>query len=79
MTDLWTLSHREEKYAAIPIARRQQRFVAREHLDLYRSMIVEGTWCDLVDDFPHVLDQLVLAEPAAVWPVLNEWTRCDNP
>ena len=78
VTALWALPHREEKYAAIRIARRQRRFVTCEHLDLYRTMIVEGAWWDLVDDFPHVLGQLVLAEPAAVWPVLDEWIGCDN-
>lgn len=78
VTELWSLPHREEKYAAIRIARRQTRFVAREHLDLYRSMIVGGAWWDLVDDFPHVLGQLVLEDPAAMWPVLDEWIDSDD-
>ncbi len=78
VTDLWSLPHREEKYAAIRIARRETRFVAPEHLDLYRSMILEGAWWDLVDDFPHVLCQLLLAEPSAMWPVLDEWIESDD-
>ena len=41
-------------------------------------MSVGGAWWDRVDDFPHVLGQSMLAEPEAIWPVLDEWVECDN-
>ena len=71
--ELWTLPRREEKYAAIRVACRTTRFVTTEHLDLYRSMIVEGAWWDLVDDFAHVACRLLLREPEVMGPVLDEW------
>lgn len=71
--ELWSLDHREEKYAAIAIARHVTRFVSTRNLDLYRSMIVEGAWWDLVDDFSHVACRLLLTEPAVMGPVLDAW------
>ena len=75
---LWALPHREEKYAAIAIARRQERFVRAENLDLYRSMIVGGAWWDLVDDFAHVVCHLLLTDRARTRPVLDAWIDDDD-
>lgn len=71
--ELWARPRREEKYAAIFVARRTTRFVSTQHLDLYRSMIVEGAWWDLVDDFAHVACRLLLREPEVMGPALDRW------
>jgi 3-methyladenine DNA glycosylase AlkD len=70
---LHALPHREEQYAAIDYARRTTRFVAFEHIDLYRTMIVDGAWWDLVDDFAHVLCRLLLQDPTRTGPLLDRW------
>ncbi len=75
---LWARPHREERYAAIAIARRQRRFVDLEHLDLYRRLVVEGAWWDLVDDLAHVIGALLLADPSSMGPVLDEWIDDDD-
>ncbi|MEN8114744.1 MAG: DNA alkylation repair protein [Actinomycetota bacterium] len=46
---LWNQSHREEKYVAIGYAKSFPRFVSLSSVPLYRKMIVEGAWWDLVD------------------------------
>ena len=46
---LWQMSHREEKYLAIDYARAFKEFVVVGSMPLYRQMIVEGAWWDLVD------------------------------
>lgn len=47
---LWAQPHREEKYAAIDIARRYKSYQTIEMMDLYETMIREGAWWDFVDD-----------------------------
>ncbi len=76
--ELWALPHREERYAAVAIARRQRRFVSMEHLDLYRRLVVEGAWWDLVDDVAHIIGRLLLDDRAAMRPVLDRWIDDDD-
>ena len=47
---LWDLPHREVKYLALGLARRFEEYVTPEVLPLYRRLIVEGAWWDLVDE-----------------------------
>lgn len=75
---LHALPHREEQYAAIDYARRSTRFVRFEHVDLYRTMIVDGAWWDLVDDFAHVLCRLMLQDPTRTGPLLDDWIDADD-
>ncbi|NNK91521.1 MAG: DNA alkylation repair protein [Acidimicrobiia bacterium] len=49
VTSLWALPHREEKYCAIGVATRYQEYVSPGSMPLYKRMIVEGAWWDLVD------------------------------
>lgn len=72
--ELWQQPHREEKYLAIGIARRNTRFVTAANLDLYRRLIVEGAWWDLVDDV--AINCVGIAhrnEREVVAPVIEEW------
>jgi 3-methyladenine DNA glycosylase AlkD len=75
---LWALPHREERYAAIAVARRQHRFVDVTHVDLYRRLIVEGAWWDLVDDVAHIIGRLLLADRATMRPLLDVWIDDDD-
>src|SRR5579872_5304341 len=47
---LWKLPHREEKYFAIDMARAWRDFIRPESLPLYRRLIAEGAWWDMVDE-----------------------------
>jgi 3-methyladenine DNA glycosylase AlkD len=45
-----------------------------ESLALYRRLIVEGAWWDLVDEVAtHLIRQLVLDHPSATWPEIDRW------
>ena len=71
---LWSGHHREEKYLAIDLAIAERRFIASEHLGLYRSLVVEGAWWDLVDPVASRLVGAVLAdEPDRTEPVVAAW------
>jgi 3-methyladenine DNA glycosylase AlkD len=71
---LWALPHREEKYIAVGIACRHERFITMENLDLYRRLITEGAWWDFVDEVSqHLIGRLLAKDPARVRPILEEW------
>jgi 3-methyladenine DNA glycosylase AlkD len=74
---LWdAATHREERYAAIAIARHRS---SRRHrtdgaLGLYRHMITTGAWWDLVDEVAtHLVRDELLAAPTRVTPELRRW------
>ncbi len=61
---LWDLPHREEKYLALGVARHFEGFVTPAALPLYRRLIVEGAWWDLVDEIAtHLICDLVVEVP----------------
>jgi 3-methyladenine DNA glycosylase AlkD len=71
---LWDLPHREEKYLALRVAGRLRPFIVPESLPLYRRLIVEGAWWDLVDEVAtQMVRRLVVGEPDAVWPSVDTW------
>ncbi len=71
---LWGLGHREEKYVALGVARAHRRFVVPGSLPLYRRLIVEGAWWDLVDEIAtHLVRHLVVDHPAQTWPEVDRW------
>lgn len=76
---LWALPHREEKYLAISYARAFTRFVTIEQIDLYRRMIVEGAWWDLVDGVAiDIVGKVVLDDRTRMRPILTEWIRNED-
>ncbi|MGA7097518.1 MAG: DNA alkylation repair protein [Acidimicrobiia bacterium] len=76
---LWDLPHREEKYMALAAARRFGEFVTPDSLSLYRRLIVEGAWWDLVDEVAtHLIRSLVLDYPSETWPVVDAWIDDDD-
>ena len=74
VAELWAQPHREEKYLAISIAKRNTRFVTAANLDLYRTLIVEGAWWDLVDDIAiNCIGIAYRNEREIMAPVIEEW------
>jgi 3-methyladenine DNA glycosylase AlkD len=79
VTALWELPHREEKYLALGVARRFRQYVVPEMLPLYRGLIVEGAWWDLVDEVAtHLIRDLVVGHPDEVWPTVDAWIDDDD-
>ncbi len=71
---LWAQPHREEKYFAIGIAKRYPVFIGYQNLDIYRQLIVEGAWWDLVDDVAISCVGIVHRDEREVMaPVIEEW------
>lgn len=76
---LWTLPHREEKYLAQGVATAHDQFIVPDSLPLYRRMIVEGAWWDLVDEVAtHMIRPLVIGYPDEVWPEVDRWIDDDD-
>lgn len=76
---MWALRHREEKYLAIGYARAFKKFVTFDQIDLYRQMIVEGAWWDLVDEVAiGLVGKVVLSDGTRVRPILEEWIDHEN-
>jgi 3-methyladenine DNA glycosylase AlkD len=75
---LWNQPHREEKYLAISIARYERRFVTSDHVDLYRRLIVEGAWWDLVDDVAINCVGIVHHDERKIMePIIESWIDDD--
>jgi 3-methyladenine DNA glycosylase AlkD len=73
---LWSRPHREERYVALALARAHGRFVAMESLPLYRDLIVEGAWWDLVDEVAvHLVGRLWHDHPEGMGPTMDRWVR----
>lgn len=71
---LWERPHREFKYLAIGAARRHRRFVTPAAMPLYRRLVVEGAWWDLVDEVASGLAGAVLLEDRErITPTLRRW------
>ena len=76
---LWDGDHRETKYLAIDLAIAERRFIASEHLPLYRRLIVEGAWWDLVDPVAtHLVGTVLLNDPHHTEPVIASWAFDDD-
>jgi 3-methyladenine DNA glycosylase AlkD len=76
---LWDLPHREEKYLALGVARHFEEFVTPAALAVYRRLIVEGAWWDLVDEVAtHLICDLVVGYPDEVWPTVDTWIQDDD-
>ena len=80
--DLWDgATHREERYAAIALARHR---VARPWqdvaaLDLHRHLVVTGAWWDLVDPVAtHLVGGVLHAHRPEATPVVRAWAGDDD-
>lgn len=80
--ELWDgASFREERYAAIALARHR---LHREHrqvhtLGLYEHLVRTGGWWDVVDETAtHLVRELLLEHPTEIAPIIREWAAADD-
>jgi 3-methyladenine DNA glycosylase AlkD len=73
--ELWDgAAFREERYAALAVARSDRRWLDPRVLGLARHLVVTGAWWDLVDETAsHVVGPALATDPAAVTPVMRDW------
>ena len=73
--------YREERYAAIALARwpAHQAHRTLSALPLYEEMIVTGAWWDYVDEIAsHLIGELLERYPEQLRPILTQWSRDDD-
>ena len=71
---LWAEPQRESKYLAIDLAIRWSKFHVMEQLPLFRRMITEGAWWDLVDGVAsNLVGGAIRSDPASAWAVIDPW------
>ncbi|HJK91949.1 MAG TPA: DNA alkylation repair protein [Polyangiaceae bacterium LLY-WYZ-15_(1-7)] len=79
---LWDeATHREERYAAIQLARARpyRRHIGPGALPLFEHLVVTGAWWDLVDEIAsHLVGGALEADPEALAPELRRWARDPN-
>ena len=75
---LWELPHREEKYLALGLAQRHDRFVTHANLGFYKTLIRQGAWWDLVDDAYHLVGRALQKDPQRVFAAMDLWIEDDD-
>jgi 3-methyladenine DNA glycosylase AlkD len=74
---LWDeVTHREEWYAAIAVARhrRARPWLDPASLPLWRHLLVTGGWWDVVDEIAsHLVGEALAVHRAEITPVLHAW------
>lgn len=76
---LWGLPHREEKYVAIAYAREFDEWVDASSLKLFRGLVVDGAWWDLVDEIAiKLVGRALLKERRAVEPTIRSWIAAED-
>jgi 3-methyladenine DNA glycosylase AlkD len=73
--------HREERYAAIELAKHKsaRQFQRLDALPLYREMIESGAWWDLIDSIaPSLVFALLLHDREAMPAILRLWAKDDD-
>ena len=72
---LWSLPHREEKYAALYYASSFPEFLAFDSLPLYATMIRQGAWWDLVDDIAiNLVGGAYFKSRTKMKATIDQWT-----
>jgi 3-methyladenine DNA glycosylase AlkD len=74
--ELWDeAAFREERYAALAVARSGRGWLDAASLPLSRHLVVTGAWWDLVDEtVQHLVGTALAADPAVVTPVVRTWS-----
>jgi len=71
---LWSRPHREEKYCAIRLAIDYPEYITIGSVPLYRRLIEEGAWWDLVDDIAiRLVGRVLLDDRPRMHPKLDRW------
>ena len=79
---LWDeATHREERYAAIAIARHRwaRAWLDPDSLELWRHLVVTGAWWDVVDEVAtHPVGDTLLAHREETTPVVRGWASDED-
>ncbi len=76
---LWNEPHRETKYTALFVARAWRAFIVPESMRLYKRLIVEGAWWDLVDEVAAQLSGVVwMNHRETINPTMDQWIDHKN-
>lgn len=82
MQRLWkTARYREERYAAMELARvgAHAKLLDAALLPLYECMIREGAWWDYCDDISgNAIARLLECHPREIKPLLRRWAKGNN-
>ena len=81
MLDLWREAEfREERYVAQNLAavRPYRPYQSTKTIPVYREMIVDGAWWDLVDGIVNRLGELILDYPAPTLRKMQAWSKVKN-
>jgi 3-methyladenine DNA glycosylase AlkD len=82
VTALWDeAGRREERYAALALAGSPSahRWQDPATLALYRRLVVDGAWWDLVDDLAtHKVGPVLRSHRAEVTPMILDWSRDED-
>jgi 3-methyladenine DNA glycosylase AlkD len=82
MRRLWReAQHREERYAAMELARigSHAKLIDLALLPVYEEMIATGAWWDFCDEISgNALSRLLELDPRKMKPVLRAWAVCDD-
>ncbi len=71
---LWERPHREEKYLAIGLAGAYPQYITIGSVPLYKRMIVEGAWWDLVDGVAaDLIGRVLLDDRDRASVILDRW------
>lgn len=80
--ELWDgASHREERYAALAVARHRtaRGWQDPDALELYRHLVVTGAWWDLVDPVAaHLVGGVLAGHREATTPEIRRWAEVDD-
>ncbi len=79
---LWsTATHREQRYAAIALARHRayRKWVDSDAMPLWERLIRQGAWWDVVDDIAtHLVRDTLLAAPRVEGLRMRDWSGSDS-
>lgn len=77
--ELWTQKHRELKYAAIHLACHYEQFKVPASMPLYRRLVIEGAWWDLVDDIAiRLTGRIWHLRRKRIEPMMDKWIKDKN-
>ena len=76
---LWVLPHREQQYLALAYAKAFPRYVTLSSVPLYRRLIVDGAWWDLVDDIAvKLVGGVLFKQRERMTPKVRAWIDHKN-
>ncbi|MBO57525.1 MAG: hypothetical protein CMA77_00800 [Euryarchaeota archaeon] len=79
ITHIWDLSHREEKYISIKLARKWKQFITLDAISVYEKMIREGQWWDFIDPISQgLVGILLMNNRKEMNEILDKWITDEN-